>query len=144
MNLLDAGLFHHSQGCTVIAVTQDKKPYRDGWNQYFTRRQTEAEVREHLSNGAYGIAMVLWPASPYAVLDFDGIHAEQAWTATGIELPDTARNYTRSGGKHLYLRMPGGELPELKRKVRLVKAPCDCPKSCGVDLLIRVLAVSLS
>jgi putative DNA primase/helicase len=135
-DLLDAALFHHSQGCAVIAVKENKKPYREGWNEYFTRAQTEAEVREHLSNGAHGIAMVLWPASPYGVLDFDGPHAEEAWDSTGIELPDTARNYTRSGGKHLYFRMPA-EAPELKRKVRLVKAPCDCPKSCGVDLLLR-------
>ena len=80
--------------------------------------------------------MVLWPASPYAVLDFDGPHAEAAWQSTNIELPETARNITRSGGQHLYFRMPG-EAPELKRNVRLVKASCECAKICGVDLLVN-------
>ena len=90
--------------------------------------------------------MVLWPASPYAVLDFDGVHADEAWQSTNIDLPETALNRTRSGGKHLYFRMPD-EVPELKRKVRIVKAACDCtdtegkPKRCGVDLLIHGYAI---
>ena len=99
-SLLDAALFHHSRGCTVIAVTQDKKPYREGWNQYFTKRQSEADVREHFSNGAYGVAMVLWPASSYAVLDDDGPHAEQAWATLGIGRPKTAKHRTMHGGTH--------------------------------------------
>ncbi len=144
--LLEAGLFHHSHGCAVVAVKRDKKPYREGWNQYFTRRQSEEEVREQLANGAFGLAMVLYPASPFAVLDFDGIHARDAWARTEIELPETARMITRSGGEHLYFRMPD-EVPELKRKVRIVKAPCDCrdangkSKPCGVDLLVHGYAV---
>jgi P4 family phage/plasmid primase-like protien len=144
--LLDVALSHHSAGCAVIAVRENKKPYREGWNEYFTREQTEAEVKEHFSNGAYGVAMVLWPASPYAVLDFDGIHADEAWRSTGIELPETARSTTRSGGKHLFFKMPS-EAPAFKRKVRLVKIECDCkgaegkPKHCGVDLLVHGYAV---
>src|SRR6266478_8358646 len=95
-HLLAAALEHHASGRAVIAVRQNKKPYRDGWNDYFKRAQTEAEVRTHFSNGAYGIAMVLWPASPYGVLDFDGKHAQEAWNSMGTKLPETARNFSRS------------------------------------------------
>ncbi len=140
-DLLQAALAFHAEKLAVIAVTRDKIPCREGWTRYFEKSQSEEEVRELFSNGAYGIAMVLWPATPYAVLDFDGIHAEEAWRSTGVVLPDTARNRTRSGGKHLYFRMPQKIDFELKRKVRLVKAQCDCPKSCGVDLLIHGIAV---
>ncbi len=94
--------------------------------------------------------MVLWPACPYAVLDFDGPHADEAWQTANIELPETALTRTPSGGKHLYFRMPA-QAPELKREVRVVKASCNCaerlkaegkkPKSCGVDLLVHGYAV---
>jgi AAA domain-containing protein/primase-like protein/bifunctional DNA primase/polymerase-like protein/helix-turn-helix protein len=146
-SLLATALFHHSEGRPVIAVTKDKRPYRERWNEYLTRQQTEEEVRREFVNGTHGIAVVLYPACPYVVLDFDGLHAEAAWQSTGIKLPDTARNVTRSGGVHLIFRMPAGDLPEVRRKVRLVKAPCGCksvegrPKPCGVDILVHGYAV---
>jgi len=147
MSLLDAALFHHSQGCAVVAVSRYKAPYREGWAEYFKRRQTENEVRELFSNGAYGVAMVLWPASPYAVLDDDGPHAEQAWARLGIERPETAKHRTMHGGTHHFFRMAEVELASLKRKVRLAEIKCDCkdekgkPHYCGVDLLINGIAV---
>ncbi|MDP2651988.1 MAG: phage/plasmid primase, P4 family [bacterium] len=148
MNLLDAALFHHSQGCAVVAVSQKKVPYREGWGKYFTQAQTEAEVRELFSNGAFGVAMVLWPASRYGVLDDDGPHAEEAWAAMGIERPQTAKHKTMHGGTHHFYLMPDIELPEnLKRKIRLAEIKCDCkddkgePHYCGVDLLIKGIAV---
>jgi len=146
--LLQAALAYHAMGYPVIAVTKSKRPYDEGWNTYFARKQTEVEVRKQFSNGAYGLAIVLWPASPNAVLDFDGPHAREAWRQTGIELPATARMITGSGGEHLYFWMSEGELPEkLKRKIRLAKIECGCkdsdgrPKPCGVDLLIRGYAI---
>src|SRR5687768_8184340 len=87
--LLDTALYHHSEGRPVIGVNPEKKPYRAGWNQYFERRQTEAEVRREFSNGGHGIAMVLYPACGNAMLDFDGEHADAAWQSTRIELPQT-------------------------------------------------------
>ena len=134
---LNAALYHNSAGCPIIPVTQDKKPYFKGWKEYFCRQQTEQEVRRLLSNGAHGIAMVLWPASNYVVLDFDGPHAEEALRATAIELPETAVMKTRSGGTHHYFKMSPTHNFELKRRVRLIKASCDCVKSCGVDLLVH-------
>jgi Primase C terminal 1 (PriCT-1)/Protein of unknown function (DUF3987)/Bifunctional DNA primase/polymerase, N-terminal len=139
--LLEAALSHHSEGSPCIGVTKDKKPYHEGWAEYFHRQQTREEVEKEFSNGAHGVAVVLYPACQYVVLDFDGPHAQAAWQLTKIELPETARNITRSGGMHLIFRMPASELPELKRKVRLVKAQCDCAKSCGVDLLVHGYAV---
>ncbi len=144
--LLDAALFHHSQGCAVVAVSSNKAPYRGGWAEYFKRRQTENEVRELFSNGAYGVAMVLWPASPYGVLDDDGPHAEQAWAMLGIERPETAKHRTMHGGTHHFFLMPEVELP-IKRKIRLAEIKCDCTDDkgkahyCGVDLLINGIAV---
>ena len=35
--LLNAALAHYEAGNAVIAVTQDKKPYREGWNEFFTQ-----------------------------------------------------------------------------------------------------------
>jgi putative DNA primase/helicase len=138
--LLEAALSHHDEGRSVIAVNQDKRPYHQGWNQYFTRAQTEEEARQEFANGADGIALILYPSCVFCVLDFDGPHADDAWASTGIKLPPSARIKTRSGGKHLYYRMPA-DAPQFKRAVRIVKAPCDCKKSCGVDLLVHGYAL---
>ena len=138
--LLEAALFHHDEGRSVIAVNQNKRPYHDGWNQYFTRAQTEDEVKSEFSNGADGIALILYPSCSFCVLDFDGPHADDAWKTTGIPLPESARMRTRSGGKHIYYRMPA-ESPQFKRAVRIVKSACDCKKTCGVDLLVHGYAL---
>ena len=141
--LLDVALSHCAEGRPVISIKPDKRPYRKGWDQYFTRSQTEKEVRQEFSNGAHGLAVVLHPACPFGVLDYDGPHAIEAWQATGIELPETARNISRSGYDHLFFRMPANTPAGLKRAIRLVEAPCDCKdaagesKPCGVDLLVN-------
>lgn len=145
-NFLDAALGYRAKGCAVLAVRENKAPYREGWNRWFQEPQTEQELREEFSNGGYGLALLMWPASPYVCLDFDGPHADEAWQSTGIELPDTTKNTTPSAGRHRIFRMPAGEAPEIKRQVRLVKAQCGCekdgkPKPCGVDLLVRGYAV---
>jgi hypothetical protein len=140
--LIEVALFHHSEGRPVIAVNEQKRPYRQGWNDFFSRRQTEDEVRREFTNGAYGIAIILHPACSLGVLDHDGIHAKEAWQSTGIPLPETARNISRSGYDHLIFTMPPN-LPELRRAIRLVEAACDCqgsrgnPKPCGVDFLVN-------
>ena len=145
-SLLGAALYHHGQGCAVLAVSEKKVPYHKGWDRWFSEPQTEQEVREEFANGAYGLGLLMWPGSQYTVLDFDGGHAEATWQATGIELPETAKNYTRSGWFHLIFRMPAEGVPGLKRKIRLVRADCDCkdtddkPKPCGVDLLVNGFA----
>lgn len=139
--LLDAALAHNAHGHAVIAVTKDKAPHHKGWADYFERSQTEEEVRREFSNGTHGIAMVLWPASPYLVLDFDGPHAEEAWQSSGIELAETAQNRTRSGGSHHFFKMPPEVRFEIKRTVRLVKGRCSCEKVCGVDLLVHGYAI---
>jgi DNA repair protein RadA/Sms len=140
--LLDAALLHHAEGRRVIAVNSEKKPYRKGWNDFFTRSQTEKEVRQEFSNGAHGLALVLYPACSLGVLDHDGPHAKEVWQTTGIELPETARNISRSGYDHLFFRMPANTPSGMRRSIRLVEAPCDCkddkgPKPCGVDLLVN-------
>lgn len=140
-SLLDAALSHHNTESAVLAVNKDKKPYHKGWDRWLTERQTEEEVNAEFANGVFGLGLLMWPGSPYAALDFDGKHAEEAWQSTSIELPTTARNFTRSGGTHLIFRMPK-DVTELKRKIRLARVDCDCqkdgkPKPCGVDLLVN-------
>jgi putative DNA primase/helicase len=127
----------------VIAVGEDKSPYRRGWNEYFTRPQTEDEVKEQFSNGVWGIAKVLYPACNYIHLDFDGEHSEEAWFKTGIVLPETARVETPSGGYHLIFKTSPflRSATTLRRAVRIVEAGCGCKKGCGVDLLIRGYAI---
>jgi putative DNA primase/helicase len=150
-DLLEAALAAFDSGCPVIAVGDDKSPYRPGWNKYFSERQTEAEVREQFSNGVWGIARVLFPACDYVHLDFDGEHAKDAWRATGIKLPRTARMWTKSGGFHLSFKVSEKLRAlkadsKIKRGVRIVEADCDCrkngePHPCGVDFLINGYAV---
>jgi putative DNA primase/helicase len=135
-SLLEVALHHYDEGRTVLAIAKSKAPYKEGWNSWFERSQTRAEVEAEFSNGAYGIGLLTAPASPFVVLDFDGPHAQASWDATGIDLPATARNITPSGGVHLIFRL--GNVEGLSRKVRLVKANCVCaPKSCGIDFLIN-------
>ena len=55
-------------------------------------KQTEEEVRNLFSQPAYGLAVLTWPASDLAVLDFDGSHAESAWNAQGVDLPQSIRS----------------------------------------------------
>lgn len=146
-DLFGAARRHFQAGRAVIAVNREKRPYHEGWNEYLKRPQTENELREEFSKAVYGAAMVLWPACPFAVLDFDGPHANDAWESTGIKLPATARIVTRSGGEHLYFLMPETPPAQLKRRIRIAKINCDCTgsqgkrKTCGVDLLIHGYAV---
>src|SRR5262245_5333233 len=141
MDLLKSALAYFEQGQPVIAVGRNKRPYRDGWADYFTRPQTEKEVKEQFSNGAHGIARVLYPACNYIHLDFDGEHSEKAWSMTGIVLPETARFRTQSGSFHLvftasqFLKNAKG----LKRAVRIVESDCGC--HCGVDFLMHGYAI---
>lgn len=95
--MLEAGLSHYAEGRPGIAVAKNKKPYRK-WKHLFTHPQTEDSMRQQFANGAYGIAVVLYPACPYMVLDFDGPHSETAWQLTNIALAERARNRTQSGG----------------------------------------------
>lgn len=139
--LLEAALYHFERGRPVLAVSKTKAPYQSGWDKWFSETQTEGEVRELFSNGVYGIGLLTFPATDLAVLDFDGTHASEAWALTSIALPPTARNFTRSGGHHLIFRIKNSDF-NIERKVRLVKAECDCkdnnsgrPKPCGVDFL---------
>jgi putative DNA primase/helicase len=138
---LDTALTYHRNGHPVIPVRQNKKPYYPGWDKWFDEPQTEEEVRELFSDETEGIAILLWPAGPDVVLDFDGPHAKASWKdQTKINLPETARNITQSGGEHYFYSMPSGRF-NIKRKVRVIRADCDCLKECGVDLLIKGYAL---
>jgi len=145
-SLLDAALYHYETGCSCISVRKDKKPYRYGWNRYFTERQTEVEVREEFSNGVYGIAEVLYPASKHIHLDYDGHCAEEGLRKTGINLPETARFSTPNGLHDIFKVSPFFEKSKISRKIRLIKVACNCkkdgkPHPCGVDLLVNGYSV---
>lgn len=137
--LLSVALSYFEAQQPVIAVGPDKRPYRRGWNEFFSRPQTKSEIEEEFSNGVYGLAKVLYPASDYVHLDFDGDGAEHAWSQTGIILPPSGRVWTPSGGFHLIFRASNllRSTPELKRAVRLVEAG-----HSGVDFLVRGYAIS--
>jgi hypothetical protein len=62
VNLLDVAFSHHDEGRPIISIKADKKPYHEGWNNYFERPQTEEELRQQFGNGAHGLALVLHPA----------------------------------------------------------------------------------
>lgn len=156
INLLDAALVYLSEGKPVVAVGQNKAPIDGFWttrpeeegNRLLRwerlRNQSEADVRREFSNGAYGIARILFPACREVVLDFDGKHAIEAWKKTGIVLPPTACNRSQSGGCHLYFKMPvNADIAALgvKRSVKVVKATCNCSPACGVDFLMNGIAV---
>ncbi len=140
--LLEAAFLYHSYGWPVIPVREDKRPLCK-WGEWLTRGQSEADVRDQPWDGAHGVALVTWPGSDLVVLDWDGIHAKDAWKATGVGLPETARTRTRSGGRHWIFRVPSGmSRPEEasprdhRRRVRLLVAECGCERRCGVDLLL--------
>jgi len=148
--LRDAALGHHEAGRRVIPTAKNKAPAcGEGWDRWFTAEQTEAEVRDLFSDDAHGLGLLQYPASKNVTLDFDGLHAREAWQETGLDLSGAARVVTQSGGSHFVFRTPAdtSELDKLTRKVRLVKAKCDCkkngePNPCGVDLLVNGYAVA--
>ena len=146
-DLLTAALQYREMGQPCIAVRATKKPYRTGWNRFFNEAQTENKVRLEFSNGTYGLAAVLYPASNYIHLDFDGPCSGAAFESTGIDLPETAQISTPSGGFHLiFTAAPLLRKFKISRKVRLVKAGCSCKKNgkphrCGVDLLLNGYSV---
>jgi len=149
-DLLAAALANRDAGFPVLPLKRNdegKIKVPDcpaGWDRWFTQRQTEAEVRGLFRNGALGLGRMLYPASPFVVLDFDGPHAFEAWKQTGFSLDGGARVTTQSGGVHVYFVVRGNkaQINQLKRAIRLVKAQCDCQKTCGVDLLINGYAVA--
>ncbi len=137
--LLDAAMLYHSYDWPVIPVDQQKAALHK-WGFLRERKQTIEEVRDWFARPVYGLALLTWPASDLVTLDFDGPHAEAIWERqVGIQLPQTARTRTRSGGSHNVFRMPSNApAGELQRRIRLVMDPvCSCPKSCGVDLLLH-------
>ncbi|MDE2058745.1 MAG: AAA family ATPase [candidate division NC10 bacterium] len=141
--LLDAALdYRQMWGAPVVPVNDHKQPLCE-WGQWRYGGQTESAVKELFSRPAHGLALLLWPASTLAVMDFDGPHAEQAWRSTGVSVPRTARVYTPHG-VHDYFRMPPSvECDEVDRKVRIVTArECGCVKPCGVDLLVKGYALA--
>ena len=129
--LLEVALNNSQSGRPCIAVKNNKRPYRAGWNKYFTQRQTEEEVKAEFANGAYGIAEVLYPASDFIVLDFDGPHAEQAQARARIELPDTVKIFTPHGYHLYYLASEYFKQSKSSRDIRLIKSDCDCKKENG-------------
>jgi hypothetical protein len=146
-SLLDAALSYHALGRPVIPVQADKRPACEAWGRWRYEAQTESEVQELFSRPVHGLALLTWPGSDLMVLDFDGPHAEQTWKEkTGIPLPDTATNRTRSGWVHrIYLTPKDTPRPDRntieqgpRRKIRLAVNPeCGCEKPCGVDLLLN-------
>jgi RecA/RadA recombinase/DNA-binding transcriptional ArsR family regulator len=142
-NLREAFLDYRERLGPTILVSASKSPLHK-----LKPLPSEAELLALLPR-AHGIALRMWPESPLICLDFDGPHAQAAWDATGIVLPETARTRTKSGGRHLFFRVPEGtpsprecgDGDGRRRKVRLVKAACGCRKPCGVDLLLNGYAV---
>jgi hypothetical protein len=137
VNLLDIALEHHHAGRAVISVRKNKIPYYSGFKKWFAEPQTEEEVRDQFHHDAYGIALLLYPATEYCCLDFDGPHAQNAWDLTGIALPSTSKDLSPSGGWHAIYKIASYQKSDFKRYIRIVKANCGCVKTCGVDFLIN-------
>jgi archaellum biogenesis ATPase FlaH len=143
--MLQAALHYHAHDLPVVPVGPDKKACAT-WGHWRKQKQTAEEVRSFPWEKLHGLALLTWPASSFVVLDFDGPHAETTWQEqTGILLPETATNRTRSGGLHRIFTVPAGAAhrnatdgEDPRRQVRLVAAPgCGCKKVCGVDLLLN-------
>ncbi len=138
------------QGVPVIPVNADKAPIVPQYIHWRERAQTRDEIHAMPWDRAYGIAAMMWPASPHVALDFDGPHAQLAWDEQAkIPLTPTTKNRTQSGGFHLIFTtdLPLHTVPSngagLQRRVRLVEADCECtdkdgsPRPCGVDLIVN-------
>lgn len=144
--ILEAALAYHEMGFAVLPVTKDKQPYLK-WEQYQDRWRREGQTLEDVKYlfdcpevPRYGIGLLMHPYSPIVALDFDGPHALECWQRTRIELPETATNYSPSGGPHLCLLVPE-KTDGLKRTIRLVQEEQPCGwkggKACGVDLIVN-------
>jgi len=155
--LSTAALTYHTNGWSVLPVGPNKQPLCK-FKHWFTRRQSEAEMRALPWEQGYGIAVLCWPGSDLLVVDFDEPCTLPAWKETNIALPDTAIVQTPHRGAHAIYRMPPTILHpglnennghEVRRAIRLIKATCDCkdeegkPHPCGVDLLLNGYFVTI-
>ncbi len=146
--IFEAAMLYHEQGFAVLPVTKDKTPTVK-WKEEFQARwlrdgQSAQDIRSLFAVPPHGVALLTHPFSPIVVVDFDGPHAEAAWEATGITLPETSTNYSQSGFPHRYFSPPDN-VNGLKRKIRLAQEvhPCGWKKgkTCGVDVLVNGLVV---
>ncbi len=145
--LLDLAQKAFALGVPVIPVNAEKRPVVSRWMHWKTEPQTSVEDLPW--ERATGVAALMWPASPFVALDFDGPHAQLSWDEQAkIPLPPTTKNRTASGNFHLiysYRDAPLRVLLEngmgIPRIVRIVEADCGCtdregnPHPCGVDLI---------
>lgn len=113
--MLKAALFYHNEGLCVIPVRpREKAPALITWEEYQTRRSTEAEVRGWFTNGpGYNIGIVHGEVSGnFVSLDFD--HDNGLWSAAEQRLPELfVGRLEQSGsleGYHIPLRVE--DLPD--------------------------------
>lgn len=103
--IFDAALDYLVRGWNIIPLRQDKRPALTSWQEFQSRRVTEAEARAWFSRPANNIGVVTGEVSGLVVVDLDGDSAVQAVRERG-GLPPTPCVITGKG-YHYYLAHPG-------------------------------------
>lgn len=103
--IFDAALDYLARGWNIIPLRQDKRPTLTSWQEFQSRRVTEAEARAWFSRSANNIGVVTGEVSGLVVVDLDGDSAVQAVRERG-GLPPTPCVITGKG-YHYYLAHPG-------------------------------------
>jgi hypothetical protein len=101
--ILKAALFLHGLGLSVVPC-DGKKPVVKGWP---TKRLTEEELREHLSDGELNIAVAL-NQSDWIDIECDSKEAEKKLRKLfGGKMPRTPTYRSKRGKHFIFLRPPG-------------------------------------
>ena len=128
--MLEAALRYLHRGWSVLPTGSGKRPIVGRWEEYQRRTPTEGEVREWWTRWPdSGVGVVTGSVSGVVVVDADGEEGERSAAAL-IQGPTlTAR--TGGGGRHFYLKHPGGHVPCAVR----FKPGLDCRGDGGFAVL---------
>jgi RecA-family ATPase len=119
MTVREYASWYVSLGLSVIPVKADgsKSPSYSGWRKYTSEIASESQLDEWFNSALSGIGIVPGPASGnLVILDFE-YHNTSAYEDWLTKLPDDLREavadmptaITPSGGRHIYIRLPGSQ-----------------------------------
>jgi hypothetical protein len=120
--LLKSALYYHSEGlCVIPCLPRDKRPALATWEEYQTRRSTEAEIATWFSNGnEFNIGAIHGEISGgYVLWDFDADRGLFDLFSTTFPALVAGRIVQSGSGQGYHIPLIVGRLPDFGHDTRL-------------------------